>query len=80
MTPETGKGALKIRDVKGNISSQEGAFSAIPCLLMLGTEVTHRRGAGAGSQAPGPAWGLLRGSRAGTPPFIIRIISRCTCD
>ena len=46
MIPEMGSKTLKMRDVKGDISSAEGAFSAVPHLLRLGTAVT-----------PGLRWG-----------------------
>ena len=40
MTPEMRRETLNMRDVKGDISSAEGAFSAVPHLLRLGTAVT----------------------------------------
>ena len=54
MTPEMGREtALKMRDVKGDISSAEGAFSAVHHLLRLGTAVTHGPEVGLG------AWHLV---------------------
>ena len=80
MTPEMGRETPKIRDVKGDISSTEGAFSAVPHLLRLGAAVTHGPEVGAGGLVPGLAWGLPRVSRARVPPVTIRLISRCACD
>ena len=51
MTPEMGRETtLKMTDVKGDISSAEGAFSAVPHLLRLGTAVTHGPEVGLGAQ------------------------------
>lgn len=51
MTPEMGRETTpKMTDVKGDISSTEGAFSAVPHLLRLGTAVTHGPEVGLGAQ------------------------------